>query len=82
MWDAADDVGEDRRKHTGGIKWILKEHFRVETADGAGPHGRARKDALRRLEHIGAVEQIGGGPAKRTSNSWVTDPGMVQYPWR
>jgi len=82
MWDAAEDVPEDdRRRHSGGIKWILEEHFHVDTADGAGPHGKARKDAVRRLEAIGLIEQIGGGTAKRTGNSWVTNPGMVSYPW-
>lgn len=82
MWDAAVEVpNETRRRLTGGIKWMLEEHFGVETADGAGPQGKPRKDAFSRLEGIGAIEQIGGGAAKRTSNCWVTDPGMVQYPW-
>ncbi|HEX2028086.1 MAG TPA: hypothetical protein VHF25_08820 [Nitriliruptorales bacterium] len=82
MWDAADEVaGDERRRFTTGVKWMLEEYFGINTTDRGGPHGKARRDAFRRLEAIGAIEQIGGGEAQRTSNCWVTDPGQVQYPW-
>lgn len=82
LWDAADaEPGDPRRRYRTGIKWLLEEHFLVETRDGAGPQGRARRDAFRRLEEIGAIEQIGGGRANRTGTCWVINPGMVQYPW-
>lgn len=75
LWNSASDEIDEkgRRRHVDGIKWLLKK-YGVAVTSGAGPHAAPRRDALARLEKLGAIERIGGGENSRTRALWVARP--------
>jgi hypothetical protein len=75
LWETATGQTDayGRRRHTSGIKWLLRE-YGVTVTQGYGPHAPVREEALRRLEALGAIERIGGGDYRRTRAMWVARP--------